>query len=142
MVILHIIGGLIGLTSGALALSSPKGATLHRKSGIIFVYAMLLLSFTGVVIAALLPERISVIAGMLTFYLVITALLTVRRRPQGFDWIVAGAMVFAWIIGLPSIAFAIQGLVNRDGIIGLCACCSHDGDPAFNNMLCNLLRWI
>ena len=86
MILIHIVGGLIGLTSGAVALSVPKGSRLHRKSGIIFVYAMVVLSTSGAVMAALTPERISVIAGMLTFYLVITALLTVRRPPQEFDW--------------------------------------------------------
>lgn len=116
MVLLHIIGGLIGLTSGAVALSAPKGASLHRKSGLIFVYSMLLLSLSGAVMAALTGERISVIAGLLTFYLVITALITVRRRPDGFDWMGAGAMVFAWIIGLLSITFSIQDLSDPNGI--------------------------
>jgi hypothetical protein len=41
MILLRIIGGLIALTSGAVALSAARGATLHRKSGMIFVYAML-----------------------------------------------------------------------------------------------------
>ena len=94
MILLHIIGGLAGLTSGAVALSAPKGAKLHRQSGTIFVCAMLVLSASGAVMAALKPERISMIAGMLTIYLVITALLTVRRHGQGFNWMDAGAMFF------------------------------------------------
>jgi len=64
--------------------------------------------------AALIPERISVIAGMLTFYLVTTALLTVRRRTPGFNWMDASAMVFALLLGLLSITFAIQGLSGTD----------------------------
>lgn len=116
MVLLHIIGGLVGLTSGAVALSTRKGARLHRKSGMIFVYAMSVLSLSGALMAALKPERISVIAGLLTFYLVMTALLTVRRRVEGFDWMGAGAMAFALIVGLISIAFAIQGWNGNDGL--------------------------
>ena len=116
MVLLHIIGGLVGLTSGAMALSTRKGGKLHRKSGIIFVYARLVMSASGAVMAALKPERISIIAGLLTFYLVTTALLTVRRRAQGFDWMGAGAMLFALIVGLLSFAFAIQGLSSNDGL--------------------------
>lgn len=112
MVWIHIIGGLVGLTSGAVALAARKGSKLHRKSGTIFVYAMLIMSTSGAVMAALLSERVSVIAGMLTFYLVLTALLTVRR-PQGFDWMGLGAMVFALAVGLLSITFAIQGLSPR-----------------------------
>jgi uncharacterized membrane protein len=116
MVVLHIIGGLIGLTSGAVALSTRKGGRLHRKSGMIFVYAMSVLSASGAIMAARLPERISVIAGLLTLYLVITALRTVRHRAQGFDWLGAGAMVFALIVGFLSLAFAIQGLNGSNGL--------------------------
>jgi peptidoglycan/LPS O-acetylase OafA/YrhL len=82
----------------------------------IFVYAMSVLSASGAIMAALMPERISVIAGLLTFYLVMTALLTIRHRAQGFDWLGAGAMVFALIVGFLSIAFAIQGLNSNDGL--------------------------
>jgi hypothetical protein len=56
----------------------------------IFVYAMLVMSVSGAVMAALKPERISVIAGMLTFYLVTSALLTVQRPVQSFvGWTLA-----------------------------------------------------
>ena len=115
MILLHIIGGLVGLTSGAVALSASKGAKLHRKSGVIFVYAMMVLSASGALMAALIPERISVIAGMLTFYLVTTALLTVRRHEPGFNWMDASAMVFALLVGLLSITFGIQGLNTAGG---------------------------
>ena len=119
MTLLHTIGGLVGLTSGAVALSAPKGARLHRKSGMIFVYAMLALSASGAVMAALIPEKVSIMAGLLTFYLVTTALLTVRSPTQGFDWMGAGAMVFALILGLLSIAFGIQGLNDTSDTNGI-----------------------
>ena len=32
---IHIIAGIIGLVSGAIALSAHKGAKLHRKSGMV-----------------------------------------------------------------------------------------------------------
>lgn len=115
MILLHIIGGLIGLTSGAVALSTSKGAKLHRKSGMIFVYAMIVLSASGAVMATLIPEGVSVIAGVLTFYLVITALLTVRRYEPGFNWMNVGVMLFALLIGLLSIVIGIQGLNTATG---------------------------
>lgn len=117
MILLHILGGLTALTSGAVALSAPKGGTLHRKSGIIFVCAMLVMSTSGAIMAALMPERISVIAGMLTFYLVVTALLTVRRG-LGSDWLNVGAALFGLAVGVLSITFAVQGLStgNADGL--------------------------
>jgi uncharacterized membrane protein len=58
MILLHILGGLIGLSSGAVALSIPKGSKLHRKIGMIFVYGILVLSTSGAVMAILKFERI------------------------------------------------------------------------------------
>lgn len=109
MILLHIIGGLTSLTSGAIALSSAKGGNLHRKSGIMFVYAMLVMSSSGAVMAARIPETVSVIAGLLTFYLVVTALLTVRRRGRGFPWMDAAAMVFGLAVVVLAIMFGITG---------------------------------
>lgn len=146
MILLHIIGGLIGLASGAIALSTCKGGKLHRKSGMIFVYAMLVMSASGAVLAVLRAERISIIAGLLTFYLVTTALLTVRRRAQGFDWAGTAALVFALIIGLLSIAFAIQGLSSNDGltpmgfIFGTVALLAAFGDARL--LLTRNIQWI
>ena len=114
MVLLHILGGLTGLTSGAIALSARKGSRPHRKSGMIFVYAMLLMSASGAIMAALLPERVTVIAGLLTFYLVITALLTVRRREGESRWMDVSAMLFGLAVGLLGFAF---GLIPPTGRI-------------------------
>ena len=50
---IHIIAGFIGLISGAVALSARKGAKLHRKGGMIFVYAMLVVAITGTVMGAI-----------------------------------------------------------------------------------------
>src|SRR5687767_11585005 len=115
MILLHIIGGFVGLTSGAVALSAGKGSKLYRKSGMIFVYAMLVLPTSGAVMAALKPEQISVIAGMLTFYLVITAWHTVQRHEHGFEWMNVAALVFALVISLLSFSFGIQGLIGSIG---------------------------
>jgi hypothetical protein len=52
---------------------------VHRKSGMIFVYAMLVLSASGAVMATTVRPNGNVMAGVLTFYLVLTAALTVRR---------------------------------------------------------------
>ena len=95
----HIIAGAIGLISGALALFAYKGGRLHRKSGIVFVYAMMVLTFTGVAMGALQSDMSAVIPGLLTFYLVLTALLTIRRpaNPKS-PWIDLGTMLVGLIV--------------------------------------------
>ncbi len=46
-----IIAGGLAMVLGAVALVAYKGATLHRKSGLLFVYAMLTMGFSGSVLA-------------------------------------------------------------------------------------------
>ena len=64
MILLDIKGGLVGLTAGAVALSAPEGRFLHRKSGMIFVYAMLVLSASGAVMTALGDARLLLSRGI------------------------------------------------------------------------------
>jgi uncharacterized membrane protein len=74
----HILGGMLALLFGYVALYAAKGASLHRKMGMGFVIAMITMSLTGAVIAAFKPDRGSMIAGSLTFYFVVTGLLAVK----------------------------------------------------------------
>src|SRR5258706_5374571 len=75
MTLVHIIAGLLAILTGAVALSAPKGGTLHRKSGIVFVCAMLVMSSLGAWIAAMMVmagdqphiQSLNVIAGSVTF---------------------------------------------------------------------------
>ena len=79
----HILAGALALVFGYVALFAVKGATLHRRSGLFFVYAMVALGLTGALTAALRDSQVSVVAGLLTVYFVTTALLTVRPRTEG-----------------------------------------------------------
>src|SRR5688500_5974880 len=103
---IHIIAGLLGLASGAIALSVRKGANLHRKSGMIFVYAMLVVAITGTVMVALISEMAAVVTGSRTFYLVLTSFLTVRspvvRKASWFDF---GVMLIGLVVGIASIIY-------------------------------------
>ena len=75
----HILAGMLALVFGYIALFSKKGAALHRKTGMYFVYAMVTMSLTGAFMAFFKPTPASVAAGLLTFYFVTTGMLTVRR---------------------------------------------------------------
>jgi hypothetical protein len=110
----HIIAGAIGILSGAVALYAVKGGVLHRKSGMIFVCAMLVMSGSVAVIAAWHPNWATVLQGVLTFYLVTTGLLTVRR-PAGSRWIDVGAMLVALTVGTTHIAFGLEASYSPTG---------------------------
>lgn len=80
MLIVHISGGSLALLTGAAAMSFRKGSHWHRAAGNLFVFSMLTMATAGVYIAVLKHESGNVSGGILTFYLVLTAWLTARRR--------------------------------------------------------------
>src|SRR3954471_3865210 len=77
---LHIGGGAGSLLSGFTAILARKGERLHRAAGTVFFVCMLLVNVIGAATAPFLPQRLSSVVGVLTFYLVATAWATVRRR--------------------------------------------------------------
>src|SRR5687768_12073920 len=113
---IHIIAGLIGLISGAVALYALKGAKLHRKSGMIFVYAMLVVAITGTVMGTLISEMAAVLPGMLTFYLVFTSLLTVRRPAVlKFPWIDLGVTLAGLTVGIAGVRLGLEASSGATG---------------------------
>jgi hypothetical protein len=112
------MAGLLALAAGAVAMSAGKGGRLHRRAGIVFVCAMLVMSALGAVLAVLKPTRISILAAMLTFYLVGTALLTVRRSVrESRPWVV-GFMMLGFAAGALGLIFGVVA-ANRGTLDGL-----------------------
>jgi uncharacterized membrane protein len=118
---IHIAAGMIGIVSGLIALASLKGATLHRRSGIVFVASMLVMSSTGALLAVLRQPAavatVNALGGLLTFYLVATALLTVRRPADNANRldmlaVLAGVTLCIGCIGL---GLAKRGLPPEPG---------------------------
>jgi hypothetical protein len=72
---IHVAAGGLALVLGAVALLVKKGGTIHRRSGLLFVSAMLVMATT----AAILGNGLG---GLMTAYFVGTALTTVRPPSQ------------------------------------------------------------
>ena len=96
---IHILAGMLALLFGYFALFAKKGATVHRKAGLGFVAAMIVMSLSGALIATVKPDRGSIIAGLLTFYFVLTGMMTVKPIPA-HRRVQVIAMVAAFILGL------------------------------------------
>jgi hypothetical protein len=115
----HIVAGGLAIILGAVALIAAKGGWLHRKSGLMFVYAMLTMGITGSVMA--LSRSLTdanVLGGFMSAYFVITALTTVRpvsvssRRLNLCALFVALALaVFELWMGVKAFASA-HGTIN------------------------------
>jgi uncharacterized membrane protein len=77
----HILAGGLALVFGYAALYAAKGASLHRKSGMMFVYTMPPMALTGMLISAIegVAPAINIPFALLTIYLVITGVAAVRQ---------------------------------------------------------------
>ena len=123
----HILAGTIGLLTGYVALLVVKGGTVHRRAGMLFVYSMLAMCAGGLAIAAVrgIAPEINVPAALITSYLLITALTTVRPLPAGSTLergvSVGGTMVALGVAAVMS-TFAVQAVANGG---------TRNGMPAF-----------
>ena len=115
----HIVAGVIGLMSGAAALSAAKGATLHRGSGRVFVYAMVAMASSGAAMALWDGPDANAIGGLTAAYLVITALTTVRPVTPASRRLDLGATALGLAIGLTSLVLASVSLASGSGIDGI-----------------------
>ena len=98
---IHIVAGGLAIILGAIALSVKKGGTIHRRSGILFVYAMVVMGITASILELLKGSAATgVIAPLMTIYLVGTALTTVRPPSRWTHVINVTALVCA--VGLAS----------------------------------------
>jgi uncharacterized membrane protein len=114
----HILAGSIAIIAGFISVFAVKGLKLHRKSGIVFVYAMVVLSLTGALIATLKHQPHNIVGGSLAFYMVITALLTVRPRDQRSRWINVAAFVLGLAVGTAAIKIGLDALNSPSGTSG------------------------
>ena len=136
---MHILAGSVALAAGFLALYAEKGRWLHRRFGRIFAYAMLAMTVSACALALTYrPNRVNAVAATVTFYLVITGLLTVIGRGQNlrgaqralFAIGLAGSAI-GWKLGamamgqpnhaidhIPAFAIFMFAVVGTFGVIG------------------------
>jgi uncharacterized membrane protein len=107
---IHIAAGGLAIVLGAVALSVKKGGTIHRRSGLLFVYAMLVMG-TSASILGLRRGGLTdgnVMAGLLTLYFVGTALTTVRPASRWTRRITAVALTLALGLALGAIVSGVK----------------------------------
>ena len=108
---IHIIAALLAIAFGAVALSAAKGSPFHRRSGTLFVYAMLVMSGTGTAMGVVRGQPLNTVAGGVVFYLVTTGLLTVLPATLACRRLASAALLAASTL-------AVGGLWNGIDAIG------------------------
>jgi hypothetical protein len=99
----HFAAGLVGIVAGTVALSVAKGGRLHKRSGLVFIWAMVILGLTAAAIGTyeMIPSQ--VFAGLLVTYLVFTAMTTVKPLPRIGQRINVALMVLAFAYAVVSL---------------------------------------
>jgi len=116
LLILHIIGGSIGLIAGTVSIIRKKGDNPHRFIGKLFLYGMLTAGFSSLALSLIHPNYFLFIVGVFTIYMTGTGqrYLGLKRllhgqKPAAIDYILTYGMLVA---SVAFIAFGIYLLIK------------------------------
>jgi hypothetical protein len=120
----HIVAGGLAIILGGVALAASKGATLHRRFGLMFFYAMLTMGISGSILA--LRQSLTntdVLGGFMSVYFVVTGLTAVRPVSGWTQKLNSAALLVAIALALVEIGLGAKAMASPDGTI--------DGVPFF-----------
>ena len=117
---LHIAGGAVGIISGAVALLARKGERLHRIAGTVFFVSMLIMATIGAAASPFLPvpSMTNVAAGTLTFYLVATGWVAIKREDGRIGRFEQGALGVALGVVAAGVIFIRMAMNSPTGTLG------------------------
>lgn len=107
---IHIVAGGLALVLGAMALLVKKGGSIHRRSGLLFVYAMLVMGISAAILG-------NVFGGLMTVYFVGTALTTVRPVSPWTRRFHMAALTFAVGFTLAEIVAGVKAFNSPRGFL-------------------------
>jgi len=115
ILLVHICAGSLGLLSGTAAILFRKGSPRHILAGRIFVVSMLTMGAAAAYLAVIRNDPSNLGGGIVTFYLVGTAWLTVRRKEgqtSRLDWV---ALLIPLVVGILGWKNGIDALRSPTG---------------------------
>jgi uncharacterized membrane protein len=120
----HIVAGGFAIVLGGVALLAPKGAAVHRGSGMLFVYAMLTMGISGSLLALRHSlTNANVLGGFMCAYFVVTALTAVRPPSAWTSRLNAAALAVAAGLVAVETTLGVKALGTPRGML--------DGVPFF-----------
>lgn len=111
---MHIAAGSVAIIAGYIALFAAKGAHLHRRSGMYFVIAMLVMGLSGAVIAAFRGISTSVTGGVTAAYFVVTALTAVRKTSTWSRTADVGLLAVALALSSIDFAWGVRAIAHPE----------------------------
>jgi uncharacterized membrane protein len=128
LIYFHAALGGIALLAGTIALIAKKGSMLHKKTGLVFYYAMIFSATTAMFIAVL-PQHISPFLfsiGIFSLYFVLTGKRALRLKKRNstlfWDKIIAAIMLitgFLMVLLPILLTQKIQVILTVFGLVGI-----------------------
>ena len=114
---IHIAAGGLAIVLGAAALVARKGGTIHRRSGLLFVCAMLALGISAAILGFRKsgPSDSNVFGGLMTAYFVLTALTTVRPVSRWTRYLNIAALGVAVVLAIVDIMGGVKAFNSPRG---------------------------
>jgi uncharacterized membrane protein len=118
LLFIHIAAGELAIVLGTVALLVKKGGTIHRRSGLLFVWAMLVLGTTGSLLGfRKSPTDGNVFAGFMVAYFVVSALTTVRP-PSTWTRVINGVgLAIAIALAILDILAGVKAFNSPRGVL-------------------------
>jgi uncharacterized membrane protein len=116
--ILHASAGALSIVCGVAALIARKGSPLHRKAGTVFFAVMLVTAVSGAYLGFASNELGNAVAGIVTFYLIATSWVTVRRAEGRVGAFEVGAFLFATAGAAAASWAAFDAVRNNSPLFG------------------------
>jgi hypothetical protein len=115
---IHIAAGGLAMILGAVALLAPKGGTIHRRIGLLFVYAMLVMAISATIMEFRAnPDFTNLLAALMTAYFVGSALTTVRPASPWTKLINVAGLAVAIGIALVDISLGVKAFNSPRGVL-------------------------
>ena len=116
--IIHIIGGTIGLLAGTYIVMAKKGDKIHKRIGKLFALSMLGAGFSSLILATMHSNNFLFAVGIFTIYMTGTAWrylylkkIAEGQKPKTIDWILMAFMVIGsiWFVKM-----GVESLMDKE----------------------------
>ena len=120
LIYIHAATGGIALLGGTLALMTKKGGRIHRRSGLVFFYSMLLSALLALIVA-ILPGHLSPFLfsiGLFSSYFILSGYSSLRFKKKHFN-LIFDQMLAALLIltGMTMIVYAFLLDSNLNAVL-------------------------